>query len=231
MPAKIRQTISLENKARLEIFVSLAVVASIAVMALETFALSARLRDAVFIADVSLSLIFLVEYLLRIVTAENKRAYVTSFYGIIDFIALLPILFHVADSVRVLRLLRVMRVLRLLKVTRYTEALNRFKEALKSITAEAMLFTGVGFIFSVCFAFMIYEVEHEAQPEVYRNILDSIWWSVVSLVGYGDVYPVTAAGRILTMAMLLTGTGIIAVPTALLASALSQVHNDESKVS
>ena len=196
----------LKNSARFEIFVSLAVVASIAVLALETFALSAKLQDALFVADLFLSVTFLVEYTLRIATADNKRKYVTSFYGIIDLIALLPILFHAAASVRALRLLRVMRVLRLLKVTRYTNALDRFKKALKSITAEATLFTGVAFIFSVCFAFMIYEVEHEAQPEVYRNILDSIWWSVVSLVGYGDVYPLTAVGRILTLAMLLTGT-------------------------
>ena len=158
---------------------------------------------------------------------KANRRYVTNFYGIIDLVALLPILVHAAASVRALRLLRIMRILRLLKVTRYTNALDRFKQALTAITAEATLFTGVAFIFSVCFAFMIYEVEHEAQPEVYRNILDSIWWSVVSLVGYGDVYPVTAVGRILTLAMLLTGTGIVAVPTALLASALGRVLDDE----
>ena len=162
---------------------------------------------------------------MRVATAENKRGYITSFYGIIDLVAILPILVHAAASVRVLRLLRVLRVLRLLKLKRYNDALDRYRQALKLIAAEAVLFTGVAFIFIISFAFVIYEVEHEAQPEKYRNIFDSIWWAVISLttVGFGDLYPVTTAGRLLTLAMVLTGMGIVAVPTALLASALSRV--------
>ena len=220
----------LKNNARFEMVISVAVFASIAIMALETFALPAGLTEALFIADVTLSLVFVAEYLLRVATAENKRGYITSFYGIIDLVAILPILVHAAASVRVLRLLRVLRVLRLLKLKRYNDALDRYRQALKLIAAEAVLFTGVAFIFIISFAFMIYEVEHEAQPEKYRNIFDSIWWAVISLtsVGFGDLYPVTTAGRLLTLAMVLTGMGIVAVPTALLASALSRVHNVES---
>ena len=220
----------LKNNARFEMAISVAVFASIAIMALETFALPAGLTEALFIADVTLSLVFVAEYLLRVATAENKRGYITSFYGIIDLVAILPILVHAAASVRVLRLLRVLRVLRLLKLKRYNDALDRYLQALKLIAAEAVLFTGVAFIFIISFAFVIYEVEHEAQPEKYRNIFDSIWWAVISLttVGFGDLYPVTTAGRLLTLAMVLTGMGIVAVPTALLASALSRVHNVES---
>ena len=220
----------LKNNARFEMVISVAVFASIAIMALETFALPAGLTEALFIADVTLSLVFVAEYLFRVATAENKRGYITSFYGIIDLVAILPILVHAAASVRVLRLLRVLRVLRLLKLKRYNDALDRYLQALKLIAAEAVLFTGVAFIFIISFAFVIYEVEHEAQPEKYRNIFDSIWWAVISLttVGFGDLYPVTTAGRLLTLAMVLTGMGIVAVPTALLASAMSRVHNVES---
>ncbi len=220
----------LTDNPRFEIVVSVAVFASIAIMALETFTLPEGLEQALFVSDILLSLIFVVEYMLRIVTSENKRAYAISFYGIIDLIALLPILIHGAASLRVLRLLRVLRVMRLLKVTRYTNALDRYNQALKSIAAEATLFGSVAFVFIVSFSFLIYEVEHEAQPEAYSNIFDSVWWAVISLtsVGYGDVFPVTAAGRMLTVAMVLTGMGIVAVPTALLASALSRAHSDES---
>ena len=220
----------LKNNARFEIASSIAVFASIAIMALETFALPTSLREALFVADVALSLGFLMEYVFRVATADNKRAYISSFYGIIDLVALLPILIHAAASLRVLRLLRVLRVLRLLKVTRYTNALDRYRQALKSIAAEATLFASVAFVFIIGFAFLIYEVEHEAQPEVYSNIFDSVWWAVISLtsVGYGDVFPVTTAGRLLTLAMVLTGMGIVAVPTALLASALNQAHNEEA---
>ena len=220
----------LKNNARFEIAVSIAVFASIAIMALETFALPERLREALFIADATLSLVFLVEYLYRLATADNRRGYVTSFYGIIDLIAIFPILIHAASSARVVRLLRVLRIIRLLKIKRYSDALDRYRLALRSIAAEATLFTGVALIFIISFAFLIYEFEHEAQPELYRNIFDAIYWAVISLtsVGYGDVYPVTNAGRMLTVAMVLTGMGIVAVPTALLASALSRVHSDGS---
>ncbi len=216
----------LKNRVRLEMAISIGVFVSIAIMALETFALPAGLKEALFIADVVLSLGFVTEYLFRVATAEDKRGYVTSFFGLIDLIALLPILIHAAASLRVVRLLRVLRILRLLKLSRYNEALERYRQALKLIAAEATLFTGVAFVFIFSFAFVIYEVEHEAQPDVYSNIFDSVWWAVISLtsVGYGDVFPVTIAGRMLTLAMVLTGMGIVAVPTALLASALSRVH-------
>ena len=216
----------IENNARFEIAISVAVFASIAIMALETFALPAGLNEALFAADATLSLIFVAEYIYRVGKAENKRAYVTSFYGIIDLVAIFPILVHATASVRVIRLLRVLRILRLLKIKRYSIALDRYRRALKQIVAEATLFAGVAFVFIIGFAFLIYEFEHEAQPEKFSNIFDSIWWEVISLtsVGYGDVYPLTTPGRFLTLAMVLTGMGIVAVPTALLASALSRVH-------
>lgn len=222
------RTIDYEISARFEIAISIAVFASIAVMALETFALPDGLKQALFFADVLLSLIFVGEYLYRIAKAEDKRTYMTSFFGVVDLVAILPILVHAAASVRVVRLLRVLRIVRLLKIKRYSDALERYRMALKLVAAEAALFTGVACVFILGFAFLIYEFEHEAQPDVYGNIFDSIWWAVISLtsVGYGDVYPVTIAGRLLTLAMVLTGMGIVAVPTALLASSLNRVHSE-----
>ena len=217
--------------ARFEIASSIAVFASIAIMALETFDLAPAWKHALYVADIALSLAFVAEYLYRISTAENRRGYVTSFYGLIDLVALLPLLIHGAASVRVIRMLRLLRILRLLKLQRYSSALDRFLAALKLISAEATLFAGVALVFIIAFAFVIYEFEHEAQPDVYRNIFDAIWWAVISLtsVGYGEIYPVTTAGRLFTLAMVLAGMGIVAVPTALLASALSQVTTTESE--
>ena len=221
-----RSTMNEKNNARFEIASSIMVFASIAVMALETFALPDRLKEILFAVDVTLSLIFVAEYIFRVAVAENKRGYVTSFYGLIDLIALFPLLIPASTSVRVVRLVRVLRVIRLLKITRYSIALDNYGRALKLIAAEAALFIMVALVFIISFAFVIYEVEHEVQPDVYRNIFDSFWWATISLtsVGYGDIYPVTAAGRVLTLVMVLTGMGIVAVPTALLASALSKVR-------
>ncbi len=214
------------SNVRFEIASSLAVVLSIVIMALETFELPEGLKNLFFSIEIILTVYFVAEYVLRIVIAENKREYLSSFYGLVDLIALLPILIHATASVRVVRLLRMLRVIRLLKLTRYSEAMDRYQEALKLIVSEVMLFIGVSFVFILGFAFVIYEVEHEVQPDAYSNIFDAIWWAVISLtsVGYGDVYPLTTSGRLLTLAMVLTGMGIVAVPTALLASALSKVN-------
>ena len=161
----------LKNNARFEIVMSVAVIASIVIMALETFALPTGLKEALFVADAALSLAFVAEYLFRVVTAENKRAYITSFFGIIDLIAIFPILVHALASARVIRLLRVLRVIRLLKLKRYSDALDRYRRALRLIVAEATLFTGVAFVFIHQLSpSLIYEVEHDAQPDVYTAI-------------------------------------------------------------
>ena len=215
--------------ARFEAASSAAVILSILVMAAETFFPPDHIPEFLVFANIALSALFLLEYLYRIASAENKRAYITSFYGIIDLVALLPLLVHAAESVRVIRLLRVLRILRLLKFKRYNDALDRFRAALNMVAAEVALYIGVALIFILTFAFLIYEVEHAAQPDKYRNLFDAIWWATISLtsVGYGDIHPVTTVGRILTMFMVLTGIGIVAMPTALLASALSKVRAEE----
>lgn len=90
-----------KNNARFEIASSIMVFASIAVMALETFTLPDRLKETLFAVDVTLSLVFVAEYIFRVAVAENKRGYVTSFYGLIDLIALFPLLIPASTSVRV----------------------------------------------------------------------------------------------------------------------------------
>jgi voltage-gated potassium channel len=75
----------------------------------------------------------------------------------------------------------------------------------------------------------IYYFEHDAQPEAYASVFHSLWWSVVTLttVGYGDVYPVTAGGRVFTFCMLLVGVGVVSVPAGIVASALSEAREME----
>ena len=76
----------------------------------------------------------------------------------------------------------------------------------------------------------IYHFEHAAQPDVFRSIFDSLWWSVATLttVGYGDIYPVTLGGKLFTFFVLMIGLGLIAVPTGIVASALSAVRQQQS---
>jgi voltage-gated potassium channel len=175
--------------------------------------------------------IFTVEYFLRILVANRKLGYIFSFFGIIDLLAILP--FYITSSVdlRFIRALRLLRSIRLFKLVRYNRAIQRFHHALIISKEEITLFFFVAGILLYVSAIGIYHFEHEAQPDVFSSHFHSLWWAVATLttVGYGDVYPVTTGGRLFTFFVLIVGLGIIAVPSGLVASALSEARRIEAE--
>ncbi len=175
-------------------------------------------------------IIFTIEYLVRLWVAEHKLAFVFSFYGLVDLLAILPFFFVSGLDLRTMRIFRLFRLLRAFKLLRYSQALLRLKLALKLIKEELLIFTvATGFVLYVS-AVGIYHFEHEAQPELFKSVFHSLWWSIITLttVGYGDIYPITIGGRIFTFFMLVVGLGVIAVPTGLIASALSETIRNEA---
>ena len=170
--------------------------------------------------------IFTVEYLYRLYLAENKTKFIFSFYGLIDLLAILPFYVATAIDLRTLRLMRLLRLARLLKLARYNQALLRFSKALFSVKEELIIFSIASLVLLYLSAVGIYHFENSAQPEVFRSIFDCLWWAVATLttVGYGDIYPITIGGRIFTFVILMIGLGLIAVPTGIVASALSDVR-------
>jgi voltage-gated potassium channel len=175
--------------------------------------------------------IFTIEYLLRIYAAENRAKFVFSFYGIVDLLAILPFYLASAVDLRTLRLLRMFRLIRILKLVRYHEAIRRLGKAFYMAKEELIIFTLATLIFIFLSAVGIYYFEHAAQPDVYRSIFDSLWWAVTSLttVGYGDMYPVTAGGKIFSFFVLMLGLGLVAVPTGIMAAALSSIRANTDK--
>jgi len=175
--------------------------------------------------------IFTLEYILRIVAAERVSKYVFSFYGVIDLLAILPFYIASGYDFRALRIFRLFRLLRILKLLRYSEALGRFHRALKIIKEELIVF-GIGATMVLYISSAgIYYCENAAQPDQFKSIFHSFWWAVTTLttVGYGDMYPVTIYGKLFTFLVLMVGLGLVAVPTGLIASALSKVRSDDSK--
>lgn len=181
------------------------------------------------VSEAVVAVIFTIEYLFRIYTAGSRLGFIFSFYGMVDLLAILP--FYLATSVdlRTLRLLRFLRLIRVLKLLRYNHAISRFSRALSLAKEELIVFTVGSLIMLYLAAVGIYHFEHNAQPEEFRSIFDSLWWAVVTLttVGYGDIYPVTIGGRLFTFIVLMLGLGLVAVPTGIVASALSTIRRQE----
>ncbi len=154
---------------------------------------------------------FVIEYALRIVMSSRKWRYVVSVAGVADLLAV------VLDA-------GVLKLLRLLKLTSRATALNRLKRGVFAVRHElAAAAVGTGMLLYVS-AVALYYAERDVQPDTFSPIPAALWWSVITLttVGYGDVTPVTPAGRVLTGIVVLLGIGVVAVPTGLIASGLSR---------
>jgi len=174
-------------------------------------------------------MIFTIEFLLRIYVSKKPLSYIFSFYGIIDILAILPFYLNRVLDLRFLRAFRIFRIFRALKLLRYNKALNRFRIAFKIVKEEVTLFFIVTLVLIFITSAGIYFFENEAQPEVFKSVFHSAWWSIVTLttVGYGDVYPITIGGKIFTFFVLMIGVGLVTVPAGLVATALSKARELE----
>jgi len=211
-------------------FIQLIILLSLLSFSLETLPnLPLGLRGALEIFEVISILLFSIEYILRVIVSKKPLNYIFSFYGIIDLLAVLPFFLNTILDLRFLRAFRVFRVFRALKLIRYNKALNRFKVAFKIVKEELVLFFIVTMILLFLTSAGIYLFENQAQPEVFKSVFHSGWWSIVTLttVGYGDVYPITIGGKIFTFFVLMIGIGIVAVPAGLVGTALSKARELE----
>lgn len=215
---------------RWELPIELLVIANLIALAFETLPdLSPFWRLALHNFEIFCAVAYTVEYAFRLYLARPRWKYVTSFYGIIDLLAIVPFYLMLAFNLQAVRAFRLLRLLRLFKLVRYTHAVQRFRRAFAIARDDLVLFGVIALIVLYLSAIGIYHFEHDAQPDKFTSVFDSLWWAVATLttVGYGDIYPITAGGRLFTFLVLVLGLGVIAVPSGLLASALSRVRAEE----
>lgn len=199
------------------------IVASAIAIALETMPqLPGYLRNFLLSFEIFLLVIFSIEYLVRLTTAPRPLRYAFSFWGIIDLLSIAPAIALLTPQWLVVRTFRLLRLVRLLKLFRGSHAMERLVVAFRQVRGELLVFGVIAGLMLYVSAVGIYIFEHDAQPEVFASIPDSLWWAVASFttVGYGDMFPITPGGKIFTTIVLFIGLGVIAVPSAIVTAAL-----------
>lgn len=175
---------------------------------------------------------FAIEYFLRLWTAEYLyprltrrnavKKYVFSFNGIIDMLSFLPFFLPVffPAGVVAFRMFRVVRIFRLFRINAYYDALNVIGDVIHSKRDQILSSVFIILVLMTASSLFMYSLEHEAQPEVFSNAFSGFWWAVSTLltVGYGDIYPITIAGRIFGIIITFLGVGMVAIPTGILSA-------------
>lgn len=211
-----------------EWFIMSLIILSLIMLPIETLeGLTEQQLEWLHLLDKGIVVIFTIEYAIRFYLDGWKFAKSAS--GIIDFLAVAPYYLALGAGFQSIRAFRLFRLVRILKLIRYTLALDRMVAAFKIAKDELLMFGFMTLAILYLVAVGIYHFEHAAQPDNFKNIFDSLWWAVVTLttIGYGDIYPITLGGRVLTMMVALIALGIVAIPTSILSSALTEVRKQE----
>ena len=218
--------------AALDIVLIVVIVANMAAVVLESFdGLYDRFQDWFYLLEVVSVAMFTVELLLRLWTCDFLRPqssrvgavvrFLVSPIGIIDLLAILPFyLPFLIPDLRVVRVLRLVRFLRLLKLTRYTRSVMTMGAVVRERRHELLVAVFLTVLLLMVASTLMYYLESQVQPEAFPNILSSMWWAVATLttIGYGDVFPVTDWGRLLSGIIAILGIGLVALPTAIISS-------------
>ncbi len=182
---------------------------------------------------------FAVDYVLRLLTAKELHPklsekdalikYIFSFSGIIDLLSFLPyyLPFFFPGGVVAFRMIRVVRIMRLFRINAYYDSLNVIGEVLVGKSQQLASSVFIILVLMVASSLCMYSVEHEAQPEVFENAFSGIWWATSTLltVGYGDIYPITMAGKALGIFIAFLGVGMVAIPTGIISAGFVEQYS------
>lgn len=225
------------------LIISLIIINTITIIA-DTFDLSATVKTAFSVIETVSVIIFTIEYALRLWTADllykdassfkSRLKFIFSFMAIIDLLAIFPfyIPFLIPIDLRILRVLRVVRLFRLFKINRYTDAFSMIGNVLKSKANQLLSSIFSVSLLMIISSILMYNVENAAQPDKFVNAFSGLWWAVATLttVGYGDIYPVTVFGKILSATIAILGIGLVAVPTGIISAGfIEQIEKSKEK--
>jgi voltage-gated potassium channel len=229
----------------IEYLISGLILLNVIAIFLESYkSINAKYSDLFYGIELVSIIVFSIEYILRVWVADlqyptlspikARLKYIFSFLGLVDLFSILPFYlpFLITIDLRVMRVLRLLRLLRLLKLNRHSKSLKLIGQVLKNTKNDILVTVFMVFILLVLASTLMYSLENEAQPEAFENIGQALWWAVATLttVGYGDIYPITPLGKLLSGVIALLGIGIVALPTGIISSAyIDEVQKQKKK--
>lgn len=224
-----------------DMFISATIILNILVMFLESFDELAAFRPVFGVAEAVTIGVFCVEYALRIWTADllypelsKPKAvlrFLYSFDGIVDLLTILPLTF--LSGFVAFRMLRVVRIFHLFRINANDDSFTVITGVLKEKRNQIISSVFIVLVLMLASSLGIYNAEHEAQPDVYKNAFSGLWWSVATLltVGYGDIYPVTVMGRIMAIITTFLGVGVVAIPTGIISAGFVEQYTRRENAS
>ena len=216
-----------------DVVLLIAIIASILLVMLESVdKIDNKYHDFLNMGEWIITILFSIEYILRIISIKKPLKYVFSFYGMIDLLSTIPkylsFILVGSQSLIALRALRLLRIFRILKLGRYIGASNKLMLALKASKAKIAVFLFFVLIVCIILGSVMYLVE--GADNGFTNIPKSIYWAIVTLttVGFGDIAPQTPLGQLIASIIMILGYSIIAIPTGIVSSEMTK-NNDHSK--
>lgn len=199
---------------------------SIVLVMLESVpAIGRKYKEEFLLAEWIITILFSIEYILRIIAVNKARKYIFSFYGVIDFLSTIPLyltlFFGGMNALLAVRALRLLRVFRVLKITRYIGESNKLMRAIRNSSPKIAVFLFAVLMLSVIAGTLMYLIE--GPENGFDSIPKSVYWCIVTLttVGFGDIAPNTPTGQFLATVIMILGYGIIAVPTGIVSAEYS----------
>ncbi|MES2854578.1 MAG: ion transporter [Bdellovibrionota bacterium] len=209
---------------------------SVALVMVDSMAsMRAQYGNELYIAEWVFTIVFTIEFILRLISVDRPLRYIFSFYGIIDLLAILPtylsFMIPGAQSLLVVRVFRLLRVFRILKLGTYIGEAQMLSQAMKSSRAKITVFLLTVAAVVVTMGALMYVIE--GQKSGFTSIPMGVYWSIVTLttVGFGDITPQTPLGKILASLLMILGYGIIAVPTGIVTTELVKASRAGAPVS
>lgn len=235
----------LDNVSRAYDFINVfSIVINVVVSVMSTYeSVQEKYGLALMIVEGATVVFFGIDYILRLFTAkflhphmkESKAVfkYMTSFSGLVDLLSFLPYFlpFFFPSGTAVFRMIRIVRIFRLFKINAYYDSLSVIKDVIAGKKQQLISSVFIIIVLMLASSLCMYSLEHEAQPEVFKNAFSGIWWASSTLltVGYGDIYPVTILGKLFGIFITFLGVGMVAIPTGIISAGFVDQYSNIKK--